>query len=102
MSQAQTKVDLAASDGVPARGPFQSRASPAHEARASSSASSFDATFKIENPPITSFDSVNGPSVVMSFPFVMRMRTPDDVGWRPPNEAPRFPSMAMVMPRRRK
>jgi len=22
----------------------------------------------------------------MIFPFVMRMRAPDDVGWRPPNE----------------
>ena len=37
-------------------------------------------------PPITSFASVNGPSVVTSFPLLLRIRAPSDVGLRPPND----------------
>jgi hypothetical protein len=42
--------------------------------RPSSIASSFDFKFMIEKPPMTSLVSVNGPSVIVSFPFDSRIR----------------------------
>ena len=44
----------------------------------------------MKNPPMTSFASVNGPSVTDSLPLPIRSRLPSDVG--------RSPSAASMMP----
>src|SRR5207244_8286015 len=47
-------------------------------------ASAFEATFRIAQPPTTSLVSVNGPSVTVILPLASRTRTPSAVGSRPP------------------
>src|SRR4051812_29499024 len=47
-------------------------------------ASAFESTFKIAQPPMISLLSVNGPSVTVIFPFLRRTRTPSLLGKRPP------------------
>src|SRR5438067_5352027 len=53
-------------------------------------ASSFELAFRIAKPATTSFDSANGPSVTLTFPWESRTRAPRLVG-KHPSVATRYP-----------
>src|SRR5262245_4372387 len=77
----------------------QSRRCSSMNFRASSIASAFDFNSMMVKPPITSFDSANGPSVTVSLPFLMLTAAASELCRRPPIETI-LPALAAASPRR--